>query len=283
VTPYRGAAIAIAEASRNLVCSGAEPAGVTDCLNFGNPKKPERFWQFVNCIKGLIDACKFFKVPVVSGNVSFYNESPKGAINPTPTIGMVGVIEDINNVTKSHFKIPGCDVILAGETKEELGGSEYLKEIHGLTRGDCPELDLELERKVQDLVLKSIQDGLVVSAHDCSEGGLAAALAECCISYKEHMVGALITGLDFNFRKDAVLFGESQSRIILSVKQENTKKILAMAEKNNVQLKIIGKTHGAKLCIKDGNKNIIDLSCGQLASAWRNGLLEKLLEKPKVK
>ena len=192
LNPYRGAQIAVAEAARNLVCSGADPAAVTDCLNFGNPEKPDRFWYFKNCVQGIADACMAFNVPVVSGNVSFYNESPKGAINPTPTIGMIGILPDIEKRTTQFFKNEGDEILLLGETKEELGGSEYLKVIHGKVLGDAPELDLEKEKAAQRVVYEAIQKGLVNSAHDCSEGGLAVALAECCVSNKDKALGANI-------------------------------------------------------------------------------------------
>ncbi|NQT29295.1 MAG: phosphoribosylformylglycinamidine synthase subunit PurL, partial [Candidatus Saganbacteria bacterium] len=228
LNPYRGAQIAVAEAARNLVCSGADPAAVTDCLNFGNPEKPDRFWYFKNCVEGIVDICKSFNLPVVSGNVSFYNESPKGAINPTPTIGMIGILPDINRRCTQYFKHEGDVILLLGDTKEELGGSEYLKVIHGKVAGDAPELDLEKEKAVQKVVYEAIQAGLINSAHDCSEGGLAVVLGECCISDKRNMIGAQISlGLSLsgkalgtksnieslisNLRPDAFLFSESQS------------------------------------------------------------------------
>ncbi|MCX5657130.1 MAG: phosphoribosylformylglycinamidine synthase subunit PurL [Candidatus Omnitrophica bacterium] len=212
LNPYRGAQIAVAEASRNLVCSGAHPAAVTDCLNFGNPEKPESYWQFKECVSGIADACRSFEIAVVSGNVSLYNESPKSAINPTPTIGMIGIIKDVNMVCSQNFKQKGDSIILLGRCREELGASEYLKEIHNLIKGDAPQLDLRLEQAVQKTALKVIEKGLVNSAHDCSEGGLAVALAECCFSNKDKMIGATINNLDCDIRTDALLFCESFSR-----------------------------------------------------------------------
>jgi phosphoribosylformylglycinamidine synthase len=229
LNPYRGAQIAVAEAARNLVCSGAQPAAVTDCLNFGNPEKPESFWQFKNCVEGIRDACRFFNIAVVSGNVSFYIESPKSAINPTPTIGMIGIINDINKTCAQNFKQEGDAIVLLGCCREELGASEYLQEIHNLTKGDAPQLDLKLEQVVQKTALKAIEKDLVNSAHDCSEGGLAVALAECCISNKDKMIGANINKLNYGMRLDALLFGESQSRIILSCNQDSVEKIRKIA------------------------------------------------------
>jgi phosphoribosylformylglycinamidine synthase len=286
--PYRGAQIAVAEAARNLVCSGADPAAVTDCLNFGNPEKPDRFWYFKNCVTGIADACKAFNIPVVSGNVSFYNESPRGAISPTPTIGMIGILPDIEKRCTQYFKNEGDVILLLGETREELGGSEYLKVIHGKVAGPAPELDLEKEKAVQKAVYEAIQQGLVNSAHDCSEGGLAVALAECCISNKDKSLGADIhlsfdighgsTGSpslpsreksrDSSLRKDALLFGESQSRIIVTCKGGSAAKIAALAQKNGVACQMMGKVAGKSLKIKD----LIDLPLTKLKESWSKGL-----------
>ncbi len=272
LNPYKGAQIAVAEAGRNLVCSGAEPAAVTDCLNFGNPQKPDRFWQFKSCVEGIADACKFFNIPVVSGNVSFYNESPKGAIYPTPTIGMIGVIDDTKRVCMQYFKKEDEIIILLGLSKEELGGSEYLKVVHGLIKGDAPELDLYLEEAVQRTALEAIKKGLVSSAHDCSEGGLAVALAECCISNKENMMGAVIDDLSFDIRKDAVLFGESQSRIILSCNQKSVNNIRCIATKFKTPLRIIGKTGGKEFKILGRGYDLINISLGELSKEWVDSL-----------
>ncbi len=272
LNPYRGAQIVIAEAARNLVSSGAEPAAVTDCLNFGNPEKPDRFWQFKKCVEGIVDACKFFNIPVVSGNVSFYNEHPKGAIYPTPSIGMIGVIHDVRLVCRQNFKKEKETIILLGLCKEELGGSEYLKMAHGLIKGDAPELDLRLEVAVQQATLEAIKKGLVSSAHDCSEGGLAVALAECCLSDRENPIGAVIDNLDFTGRKDAILFGESQSRIILSCSEESISKIRDIAKKFAAPFQIIGKTGGKKLKILNDKSVIIDLAVKRMVSKWTNSL-----------
>ncbi len=278
LNPYRGAQIAIAEAARNLICSGAEPAAVTDCLNFGNPEKPDRFWQFKNCVEGIVHACKFFNLPVVSGNVSFYNESQKSAIHPTPTIGMIGIIDDIKRVCTQNFKKENEIIILLGLGKEELGGSEYLKEVHKLIKGEPPELDLRLEKAVGQTALKAIKKGLVSSAHDCSEGGLAVALAECCISNKENMLGAVIDNLDFTGRKDAILFGESQSRIILSCGREYVGKVRDIAKKNKAPIQVIGRTGGKNLVIFKGQNELIRLPLGRLYREWAQ-VLEKRIVK----
>jgi phosphoribosylformylglycinamidine synthase len=277
LNPYRGAQIAVAEAARNLVCSGAEPAALTDCLNFGNPEKPDRFWQFKSCIEGIADTCKFFNIPVVSGNVSFYNESPKGAIYPTPTIGMIGIVDDIKKICTQYFKREKETIVLLGTCKEELGGSEYLKQIHRLIKGDAPDLNLELEKAVQKTTLEAITKGLVSSAHDCSEGGLAVALAECCVSNKENMIGAVIDGLIFDLRKNALLFGESQSRIILSCSKEFVDKIRDIAERNKVPFQIIGRTGGKEFRILDGRGEVINLSLREISERWSSSLGSFLL------
>jgi len=270
LNPYRGAQIAVAEAARNIVCSGAEPAAVTDCLNFGNPKNPDRFWEFKNCVEGIKDACKFFKLPVVSGNVSFYNESPHEAIYPTPTIGMIGVAKDVKKVCTQAFKKEKDVIIFLGGSDNELGASEYLKEIHNLVKGDAPKLDLRLEKAVQNTTYQAIRKGLVNSAHDCSEGGLTVCLAECCISNKENMIGAVIDNLNFNIRKDSVLFGESQSRIILSCEKKAVKEIRDIARKLHSPFRIIGRTTGEKLIILDGKNEIINLTLEELSREWLN-------------
>ena len=277
LNPYRGAQIAVAEAARNLVCSGAEPIGLTDCLNFGNPEKPDRFWQFKSCIEGIADTCKFFNIPVVSGNVSFYNENPKGAIYPTSTIGMIGIIDDVRKICTQYFKREKETIVLLGTCREDLGGSEYLKEVHRLIKGDAPDLDLRLEQGVQKTALEAIMKGLVSSAHDCSEGGLAVALAECSISNKENMIGAVIDGLIFDIRKDALLFGESQSRIILSCSQEFVDEIRDIAERNNAPFQIIGRTGGKEFRILDGRGEVINLPLGEISKRWSSSLGSFLL------
>ena len=261
--PALGARIAVAEAARNLVCSGADPAAVTDCLNFGNPNKPDRYYYFKNCVEGIIKACKYFGTAVVSGNVSFYNESPKGAIYPTPTIGMIGILGDLKNRTTQFFKNEGDVVLLLGETKEELGGSEYLKVIHDQVKGLPPALDLEGEKKLHDLLLEAIRSGLISSAHDCSEGGLAVALAEACISNKDKPLGAEISNLPSGLRSDILLFSESQSRVIIST--DKVTKMEELAEKFKVPCQVIGKVKGSRLKIL----NLIDLPIEKLNKSWR--------------
>jgi phosphoribosylformylglycinamidine synthase subunit PurL len=221
--PYEGGKTAVVEAARNLVCSGARPLATTDCLNFGNPMKPEIFWQFRRAVEGASEACRVMGTPITGGNVSFYNESPVAAIDPTPTIGMLGLIDDPKHITTQWFKSEGDVVLLLGDVGNELGGSEYLKRIHKVKAGKAPRTDLAYAKRIHNACLKFIRKGWVKSAHDCSEGGLAVALAECCMSNGDAMFGAMIK-LPVNA---ATLFGETQSRIILSCTPDNAKKILA--------------------------------------------------------
>ena len=274
LNPYRGTQIAIAEAARNLVCSGAEPAAVTDCLNFANPEKPDRYWYFRNAIEGIVDACKKFNIAVVSGNVSFYNESTEGPINPTPTIGMMGVVKKLDHVTTQYFKDSDDIIILLGKTKEELGGTEYLKVIHDKVRGDAPELDLTKEIALGKVVLDAIGKGLVKSAHDCSEGGLAVAIAESCIS-GTNPIGAKVY-IDTDIREDALLFGESQSRIILTCKKENAERIESLAKKNKIDCTVIGAVGGDILEIVVNSNKLIDKNIKEFESSWRNALKKEL-------
>ena len=254
--PFTGGKITVAQAARNLVCCGAEPLGVTDGLNFGSPYNPEVYWQFEKVILGITEACQALDLPVVSGNVSFNNESLKGAIYPTPVIGMVGVINDVKEVTTRGFKNESDLIFLVGENTEELGGSQYLKVVHNLVKGASPQLDLEKEKNVQTAVLKMIREGIVESAHSCSKGGLAVALAKSCILGQK---GAVIK-LGENIRKDALLFSETQSRIIISGSQANKDKIIEIAKEFNVECGCIGEVKGDNLKINDfANVSVDDL------------------------
>ena len=257
--PLAGGKIAVAEAARNLVCCGARPLGVTDGLNFGDPFNPEIYWQFANVVKGITEACKFFDIPVVSGNVSFNNENPQGAVYPTPVIGMVGIVDDIKNVTSADFKNEEDMIFLIGENREELGGSQYLNIVHDLRTGNAPGLDLKMEMNVQQTVSEMISEGAVASAHDCSDGGLAVALAECCIMSGR---GANIT-LDSDMRTDALLFGETQSRIVISISPDNREKIESLCRKHGVSCTLLGQVKGDALIINDyinsGIRELTDL------------------------
>jgi phosphoribosylformylglycinamidine (FGAM) synthase-like enzyme len=270
--PYVGAQIAVAEAARNVVCTGAEPAGITDGLNFGNPEKPDRFWQFRRAVEGVAHACREFGVPVVSGNVSFYNENPVDAIYPTPVIGMVGVIEDVERRCTMSFRAAGDVVILLGGTLEELGGSEYLYVAHGLEAGRPPALDMAREKAVQAACLEAIRAGLVRSAHDCSEGGLAVALAESCIRGN---IGAEV-GLPKNqagLRLDAALFGESQSRIVVSVGPADVDAVARIAASHGAPCSVIGAVGGDNLQIASpAGKKLVDLPVGEMEQMYEGAI-----------
>ncbi len=274
--PYEGGKIAVAEAARNVVCVGAKPLAVTNCLNFGNPTKPYIFWQFRRCVEGMADACGILETPVSGGNVSFYNENPKGAIDPTPVVGMLGLIEKMDFLCTPWFKKKGDLIILLGECRGEIGGSEYLQLIHGLKAGQIPRLDLERERAVQNTCLEVIRAHLVSSAHDCSEGGLAVALAECCISNSGKERGAIIELEAFPeilcIRMDALLFGETQSRILISCHPRNFAEIQRVARRNKVPCARLGEVTGDRLTIRRIKKRVLDLSLKKLGKNWRKGL-----------
>jgi phosphoribosylformylglycinamidine synthase len=215
--PYKGAMIAVAEAARNLVCSGATPLGVTNCLNFGNPYDPEVYYQFVNAVRGMGDACLKFDTPVTGGNVSFYNQHPDGAVYPTPTIGMVGLLEDTRQKMTLFFKEPGDQIFLLGKSRNDIHSSAYLYAIHGVEFSPAPYFDLEEEFLLQTKLLACIQKGLVESAHDVAEGGLFVTLVE---SGFHRELGFSVSCLSPSIRRDAYWFGESQSRVVVSVKKE---------------------------------------------------------------
>ncbi|WP_337873368.1 phosphoribosylformylglycinamidine synthase subunit PurL [Ignavibacterium sp.] len=263
LNPKEGTKIAVAECARNIVCSGGVPLGITNCLNFGNPYKPEVYWQFAQAIAGMGEACRKFDTPVTGGNVSFYNESPDAAVYPTPTIGMVGLVEDLNHITTSYFKDEGDVIYLLGGDKEELGGSEYLKVVHNIVAGDCPSIDLDREKKLQETLLNLIKEGLIKSAHDISEGGIATALAECCIINQEKQIGCEVE-IPIKSRKDFSIFSESQSRILISVSKE---KISELENKiSRIPFVKLGTVGGSSLKIK----NLFEVSLDELSEIYYN-------------
>ncbi|MET3291749.1 UNVERIFIED_CONTAM: phosphoribosylformylglycinamidine synthase II [Brevibacillus sp. OAP136] len=266
--PQVGGAIAVAEAARNVVCSGAEPLAITDCLNFGSPEKPEVFWQFEKSAEGMSEACLALETPVIGGNVSFYNERSGDAIYPTPTVGMVGLIADVDDITTQEFKQAGDTIILLGDTYGELGGSEYQKLALGKIAGRPPQIDLKKEAALQKLVLDAIRQGLVQSAHDLSEGGLAVALAESSFG-KE--IGATVS-LTTDLRDDVLLFSESQSRILISVKADQAEAVLALAKDRGVSAAAIGSTGGNEFKITINDRAAVDASLAELKAAWRDAI-----------
>jgi phosphoribosylformylglycinamidine synthase II len=269
--PYVGGVLAVAEAARNLACVGARPVGLTDCLNFGSPENSAVMWQFAEVIQGMRDACIALKVPVVSGNVSFYNETDGVPIHPTPTIGMVGLLDNIDRVVTPWFKTAGDAVVLLGRTRDELGGSEYLKCVHGLTRGTPPWIDLKLESAVQNCCLDAIDAAILSSAHDVADGGLAVALAEGCIGGPEKPLGVRIETHEM-IRADALLFSESQSRIVVSLKEENLDRLKDIAARYNVPLQTIGTVGGTRFMIQP----LLQVAVEELKTIWSNGLTARL-------
>jgi phosphoribosylformylglycinamidine synthase len=305
--PYEGAKIVVAEAARNLACSGAVPLGTTDNLNFGNPHNPEIFWQLRESIRGLAEACVAFNAPVTGGNVSLYNQNPNGPIDPTPTVAMVGLIESPDHITTQWFKNEGDAIILLGELSDSkdpllgLGGSAYLRLVHGLKTGVPPRCDLSREKELHLVLRALIHTGVVKSAHDCSEGGLAVALAECCISHQiardtPSLIGATIdltpTGQNGSgsgsapaaeavaepktqARLDGLLFGEAQGRIVITVSGINAVKVLAQAKILGVPATRIGTVGGPVLEIKTGSAT---LSCEvtELHDLWWNSIAKAM-------
>ncbi|GIV06223.1 MAG: phosphoribosylformylglycinamidine synthase subunit PurL [Fimbriimonadales bacterium] len=280
--PYRGGQIAVAEAARNVACVGATPRAITDCLNFGNPQRPEIFYQFEQAVRGIAEASEFFGTPVVSGNVSFYNESERGAIHPTPTIGMLGILERAENAVGMGFKQTG-DVVLfvcprprTGEKQEEtlfgLGASEYLYVIHGLERGVPEPPDLEAERNLHRLLAALANRRLVQSMHDLSEGGFAVALTECALV---HGTGATVDlpAEAIAPRPDATLFGEFQTRVILSAKPEHVEAIQQMTAAHGLACYTIGETGGDRVQIALKGQPIVNLTLSACQAAYEGALL----------
>jgi phosphoribosylformylglycinamidine synthase subunit PurL len=271
--PFTGGAIAVAEAARNLICSGAEPVAMTNCLNFGNPEKPEVYYQLEQSIRGMASACERFAVPVVSGNVSLYNETDGIPIAPTPVVGMVGVLDDIQRRCAPGFRSAGDVVALVGDISSAqvvagLAASEYAIRIHGVDAGR-PAIDLDLELRLQQFCLDEIRGGVIRSAHDCSEGGLAIALAECCVF---NGVGLEARELRAQGRADVYLFGEAQSRIVVAVDPKSYSEFAGAAQKHGVPVMQLGIAGGNRLRIG----NLIDLDVDALRGVYDSAFEEAL-------
>lgn len=258
--PYAGAQIAFAEAARNVACSGGRAAAITDCLNFGNPEKPEVFWTFHESVRGLADACTAFGVPVISGNVSFYNESFGQPIYPTPTVGLVGLLDHVEDHCTTAFKSDGDAVVLLGRTRNELGGSEYLKVAHGMVAGRPPKVDLVDERLLDELLVTAIRTGIIRSAHDCSEGGLAVALAECCLAGGR---GATVE-IPGDLPGVVALFSESQGRVVVTVAADHVDALKTLATTHATSCVRIGTVGGDRLRIG----MFADVSLGAMREAY---------------
>jgi phosphoribosylformylglycinamidine synthase len=269
--PFIGAAIAVAESARNLACGGARPIAITDCLNFGNPERPDVMWQFARATSGIAKAARALGTPVVSGNVSFYNETEGTSIYPTPTIGMVGLIENINCATSQWFDREGDLIVLLGETGEEFGGSEYLKVVHGITAGKPPSLDLNRELSLINLLVEATTKGLIKSAHDVSEGGLAVAISECCFTGKGN-VGASLEIPQGGIREDALLFSESQGRAIVSLDKDHLNALETLAHIHDIPLHVIGRVGGDRLRFS----KLIDIPVENAYLAWARGFEDSL-------
>ena len=281
--PREGAKLIVAEAARNVVCVGARPVAITNCLNFASPERPSVMWSFSEVIDGMAEACNAFNTPVVSGNVSFYNETEGRGIPPTPVIGMVGLVEDVRRIVQHGFKNEGDIIALLGETREDLSISEYAATILGrkleemMRDGRVPVLDLERERAVQSAALRAIEAGLLRSAHDCSDGGLAVALAESCFSsLNRPATGALVDLTGDQLSVAARLFSESPSRIIISLDESALGQVEEIAALSNCTLTRLGRTGGEQLRIQSGGQEIIRLPVHELESAWRSSLATRL-------
>ncbi len=271
--PYTGAQIAFVECMRNLACSGARALAVTDNLNFGNPNKPEAYHMLKECVKGLADACAHFDVPVVGGNVSLYNEHGEGAIDPTPVVSMVGLIDHPDRVTRSGVKDSGLELILLGGLPDELGGSYYLQSAFNKKEGTCPKVDLDAEMNLQNLLIGQIEEGRICAAHDLSEGGLLVCLAE--MLFDAHGLGAsvLLPNLGTSGRLDALLFGESQARAIIAVKPDNCDAVIQAAKNLGVPAHTMGKTDdSSQLKVEVAGTSVINTDVSGLKNAWERAI-----------
>src|SRR5215467_2287491 len=274
--PRRGAMLAVAEAARNVACTGARPLAATNCLNFGNPERPAIMWQFAQAVEGIGAACRALGVPITGGNVSLYNETDGRAIYPTPIIGVVGVLEHADRVVGRRFQDSGDVILLLGEGRGELGGSQYLETLHDLVRGVPPRLNLDAEKALQRLMVDLASDRLIRSAHDCSDGGLAVTLAECCFDTggagAEVAIDALNVGRDSRLNDAVALFGESASRVVVSVSSDNVTEILQRAALAGVLARVIGETGGNRLRIAVAGRTIVDVSVDDAERVWSTAI-----------
>ncbi|HEV3471321.1 MAG TPA: AIR synthase related protein, partial [Pyrinomonadaceae bacterium] len=284
VSPREGARLSVAEAARNVVCVGARPLAITNCLNFASPERPEVMWSFSEVIDGMAEACRALGTPVVSGNVSFYNETEGRGVHPTPVIGMVGLVEDVRRVVTQWFKREGHLVALFGETAEDLSVSEYAFSVAGRTVEDLraegarvPRLDLERERAVQRAVLRAAEEGLLQSAHDCSDGGLAVALAESCFSSLGRApIGAEVELSGPELSEAAHLFSETPSRVVVSFDESARPRLEQLAAEAGAPFRLIGRVAGDRLRVSVNGTDCVSQTVAELESAWRSALPSKL-------
>jgi phosphoribosylformylglycinamidine synthase len=272
--PYRGAQLAVAEASRNVACAGGQPIGATNCLNFGNPQRPEIMWQFARAVEGMGDACRALEIPITGGNVSLYNETDGRGVLPTPVLGVVGLIESAERVVGRAFRSAGDVVILLGESRAELGGSEYLKVVHGLIRGVPPALDLAREAALQRVLVDGAARGVIRSAHDCAEGGLAVTLAESCFdaSLGVDVNISSVDGLAREFDEVAALFGESASRVVVSVALARADELLAAAAAAGVPAARIGVVGGDRIRVSVAGRLALDETLVAAEQIWADAI-----------
>ena len=273
--PREGGRLAVAEAARNVACAGAEPIGATNCLNFGNPERPDIMWQFVQAVEGIAEGCRALGIPITGGNVSLYNETDGQAIYPTPVLGVVGLLEDAGQVLTRLFPAAGLDVVLLGDPGGALGGSEYLNRVHGLVRGRPAPVDFDRERALQQLVVDAARRGMLCSAHDCAEGGLAVALAECCV--ESGGVGARVdlpvsAGSSDGLDVVRNLFGESPSRIVASATRDRRAELLDRARALGVPAAVIGGTGGDRVTMSVAGDVVADVALEAAEHAWATGL-----------
>jgi phosphoribosylformylglycinamidine synthase len=292
--PYQGAVLVVAEAARNVACAGGEPIGATNNLNFGNPERPEIMWQIGEAVRGIGDACRALDVPITGGNVSLYNETDGRAIFPTPVLGVVGLLEDASKTVTRTFKTVGSAVVLLGDNLGEIGGSEYLATMHNLVAGKAPQINLKREAALQALIVKLIRDGCLESAHDCSEGGLAIALAEGTfdtgglgVSADVTAVGAAgialdstpaVGGLD-GLSINATLFGESASRIVISCASRHLDAVMSAASEAEVTAREIGRVGGETIRLSVNGQVAIESKVADAEGAWANAIENRMSRK----
>jgi phosphoribosylformylglycinamidine synthase len=281
--PYRGAMLAVAEAARNVACSGATPLGATNCLNFGNPERPAIMWQFGQAVAGIGEACRVLGVPITGGNVSLYNETDGRAIYPTPVIGVVGLLRHADRLLTRRFQGSGDVVLLFGDGRGELGGSEYLARIHELVRGAPPVIDLTAERQLHSLLADLAAERLICSAHDCSDGGLGVTLAECCFGTggmgAEISIEAVSLGAGAALDEAASLFGESASRVLVSAHASGVTEVLQRAAAHGVPARVVGETGGNRVRVAVGGRVVLDVPVDEAERVWTSAIEQTFARK----
>jgi phosphoribosylformylglycinamidine synthase len=281
--PRGGAMLAVAEAARNVACAGARPLGATNCLNFGNPERPATMWQLAKAIEGIGEACRALGVPITGGNVSLYNETDGHAIYPTPVIGVVGLLEHADRVVSRRFAGAGEAIVLLGEGRGELGGTEYLKVVHGLVQGVPPTLDLTAERALHDLLATLAEQRLVRSAHDCSDGGVAVTLAECCFGSGGVGADVVLEGVsiasDPRLNDAAALFGESASRVVVSAASGAVAEVLDRAAAAGVAARVIGETGGNLLKVSISGRAAVEVPVQEAERVWSTAIEQRFVKR----